>query len=58
MTNNYKVVVAHPDDEIIFFSSVLKNSSQTIICFSSSEDKDITTGRQNIKNQIPLIFFF
>ncbi|MDC0558346.1 PIG-L family deacetylase [Candidatus Pelagibacter ubique] len=59
MINTYKIVVAHPDDEILFFSSILKNSLQTIICFGPSEDKDVTIGRQNLKTQIPLdnIFF-
>jgi hypothetical protein len=54
MKGNYKIVVAHPDDEILFFSSILKNSSETIICFGPSDDKDVTNGRQKLKSQIPL----
>ena len=53
MKKNYKVVVAHPDDEVIFFSSVLKSSSKTIICFNESEDKIVNEGREKIKNQLP-----
>ena len=54
MKKNYKVVVAHPDDEVIFFSSVLKSSSKTIICFNESEDKIVNEGREKIKNQVCL----
>ena len=54
MNNNYKVIVAHPDDEIIFFSSVLKNASKIIICFDQTEDLNVNIGRRKLKTQMPL----
>jgi len=54
MNSSYKVIVAHPDDEILFFSSVLKNAIQTIFCFGPSENKNLTIGRQKLKAQLPL----
>ena len=54
MKNNYKVIVAHPDDEIIFFSSILKNASKIITCFSMSDDQNVNIGRQKLKTQMPL----
>lgn len=53
MSKNHKIIVAHPDDEVIFFSSVLKPSSKIIICFNESEDKIVNRGREKIKNQLP-----
>ena len=54
MAAKYKVIVAHPDDEIIFFSSVLKDASKVVICFGPSADKNLTIGRQHLKTQLPL----
>lgn len=41
-----KVVVAHPDDEILFFSSKLDDASEVIICFSECKDKIVSAGRR------------
>ena len=54
MTVKYKVIVAHPDDEILFFSSVIKDASKVVICFGPSADKNLTNGRQHLKTQLPL----
>jgi LmbE family N-acetylglucosaminyl deacetylase len=54
MKNNYKVIVAHPDDEIIFFSSILKNASKIVTCFGKSDDQNVNIGRQKLKTQMPL----
>ena len=43
----------NPDDEVIFFSSVLKSSPKVIICFNESQDKIVNKGREKIKNQLP-----
>ena len=53
MKKNLKIIVAHPDDEIIFFSSILRSKSKKIICFSISNDKKINKNRENIKTKSP-----
>ena len=32
--SDYIIVVAHPDDEIIFSSSIVKNAKKVVICFN------------------------
>ena len=54
MAAKYKVIVAHPDDEILFFSSVIKDASKVVMCFGPSADKKLTNGRQHLKTQLPL----
>ena len=51
---NYKIIVAHPDDEAIFFSSILKNASKVILCFTETQDSTVNIGRKHLKTQIPL----
>ena len=53
MKKNIKIIVAHPDDEIIFFSSILRSISKKIICFSISYDKKVNEGREIIKTKTP-----
>jgi hypothetical protein len=48
------IVVAHPDDEVLFFSSKIKSASKIIICFSTSDDKVVSLGRKRIQNKFPL----
>ena len=57
---NYKIIVAHPDDEaIFFFSSILKNASKVILCFTETQDSTVNIGRKHLKTQIPLkIIYF
>lgn len=47
----YNIIVAHPDDEVIFFSSILKSASKIIICFSGSKDKTVCLGRKIINEK-------
>jgi len=49
------IVVAHPDDEILWFSSILYKASKIIICFSKYEPNHIwTDGREKVINNYPL----
>ena len=44
--NNYIVVVANPDDEILWASSICEKASKVIICFSEDEESEkISKGR-------------
>lgn len=54
MEKKYKIIVAHPDDEVIFFSSIIKNSSQVVICFTETQDTTVNIGRKHLKTLIPL----
>ena len=54
MQKKYKIIVAHPDDEVIFFSSILKPASQVIICFTDTQDTTVNIGRKHLKTKIPL----
>lgn len=49
------IVVAHPDDEVLFFSSLLEKVDKVIICFGPSSDKNVTEGRKVLQNQYPLV---
>ena len=45
--NNSVLVVAHPDDEILWFSSIIKYVSTVIVCFSESNfNPTLTESRQ------------
>ncbi len=59
MNDNYAIVVAHPDDEILFASSILEKATQVFICFSDIPVEEeihstITKGRRNVKKRYPL----
>lgn len=58
MSKKYKIIVAHPDDEVIFFSSILKQASQVIICFTDTQDAIVNIGRRHLKNKIHLNNYF
>jgi LmbE family N-acetylglucosaminyl deacetylase len=47
------LIVAHPDDEIIFFSSILKIVDKIIVCFGTSSDNTITEGRKLLQIHYP-----
>lgn len=53
MTSKKILIVAHPDDEIIFFSSILKEVEKIIICFGKSSDLEISRGRELIRKVYP-----
>lgn len=44
------LVVAHPDDEILWFSSIIKNIEKIIIVFNKCENKIVNIGRDKIFN--------
>ena len=49
------LVVAHPDDECLFFSSVINKVSTIIFCFSKIPDeKNISIGRERAFDPFPL----
>ncbi len=49
------IVLAHPDDEIIFTNSILKKASKIIICFQDIPgEKDISLGRYKSSLNYPL----
>lgn len=48
------IVVAHPDDEILFFSSIIEKVDAVIVCFGPSSTKTITDGRRLLQNRYPL----
>jgi hypothetical protein len=53
MTKKYKIIVAHPDDEVLFFSSIIKSASKIIISYNRSNEKTVSLGRERIKNKLP-----
>ena len=48
------LVLAHPDDEILFSLSIVQKVSLIIICFGACDDKKITEGRKNLIRDFPL----
>lgn len=56
--NNYIVVVAHPDDEILWASSIIKNAKKVIICFGKTSSEMISEGRKGFSIKAPKNFFF
>ena len=54
MTKKKILIVAHPDDEVLFFSSILKNVDKIIVCFGRSSDQVITKGRELLQEHYPL----
>lgn len=55
MTKKKILIVAHPDDELIFFSSILQTVDKIVVCFGKSfEDNNITNGRKILQKSYPL----
>jgi len=48
------IVVAHPDDEILFFSSIIETVDKIIVCFGPSSSKKVTDGRKLLQSRYPL----
>ncbi len=48
------IIVAHPDDEILFFSSLLKTVDKIVVCFGPSKNQTLSKGREKLKSQYPL----
>lgn len=53
MVSDYKIVVAHPDDEILFFNSILANSKRAIVCFGPSASRTVSEGRKRLREEFP-----
>lgn len=55
ITENSILVVAHPDDEVLWFSSLLEQMNETIICFLEVASRpDWSEGRRNSLRSYPL----
>jgi len=54
--NDAVLVVAHPDDEVLWASSVLNSVNKIIICFTNQVDKKSKTsfGRRLLRDNFPL----
>ena len=51
----YVVVVAHPDDEILWASSILENAEKIIICFNDlPSNKKLSLSRSKLQLKYPL----
>ena len=49
------LVVAHPDDEALWFSSVLRDVDRTIVCYRDmASDPACTAGRRSALEELPL----
>ena len=50
----FKIIVAHPDDEILFFNSIITSANQIVICFGRcSNSEAVTSGRERLKLNYP-----
>jgi hypothetical protein len=55
ITDSSALVVAHPDDEVLWFSSVLANAAKIVICFEYVQSRpDWSEGRRRILSAYPL----
>ena len=55
MLERSALVVAHPDDEILWFSSVVKNVGHIFFCFLEVEgDPECSQGRRHALRNLPL----
>ena len=51
---NFTIVLAHPDDEVIFASSILKSAKEIIICFGeSANEPNISKARKILYEKYP-----
>jgi hypothetical protein len=55
MKENSILVVAHPDDEILWFNSILEKVNEIIVCFLDVKSNQVLTdGRRKSTNEYPL----
>jgi len=57
--DEFAIVVAHPDDEILFASSIIEKATKIFVCFSDIRGEDNisaiqTKGRRNVQKKYPL----
>lgn len=48
------IIAAHPDDEILWFSSAMADCQHVYICFGPANSKQITRGRKRAQIKYPL----
>ena len=49
------LIMAHPDDEVIFTSSIISKVKKIIICFGESfDDHEVSKGRRRLYREYPL----
>jgi len=54
ITDNSALVVAHPDDEILWFSSIVKNVDRIVFCFSEAVGNSVySEGRKLVLRDFP-----
>jgi LmbE family N-acetylglucosaminyl deacetylase len=54
ITDNSALVVAHPDDEILWFSSIVKNVDRIVFCFSEvNGNSALSEGRKCVLRDFP-----
>ncbi|MFC1771742.1 PIG-L family deacetylase [Pseudomonadota bacterium] len=55
MFSNSIIIAAHPDDEVLWFSSILSKVDEIVLCFLAVPSKPVwTEGRQKSLNAYPL----
>lgn len=52
--DNAVLVVGHPDDEILWFSSILDKLPRIQICFHKNDNQQVSNGRENALHAYPL----
>lgn len=54
LTDSSVLVVAHPDDEILWFSSIVRNVDRIVFCFTEiSGNSSISEGRKRVLHDFP-----
>jgi hypothetical protein len=48
------IIAAHPDDEVLWFSSVLKKAEAVFICFAEHRVEEVSSGRKKGLSQYPI----
>jgi hypothetical protein len=52
--NHCVIIMAHPDDEILWASSILAAAKKVVLCFTDSADAAVTRGRAALLKEFPL----
>jgi LmbE family N-acetylglucosaminyl deacetylase len=48
------IIAAHPDDEVLWFSSVLKKAEAVFICFTNHRAEEVSRGRKKSLSEYPI----
>jgi hypothetical protein len=49
----HKIIVAHPDDEILFFNSIIPSAKEIILCYGPTSSEEVSAGREKLKSTYP-----